>query len=41
MTPEMRHALKYYGMLDGDLDEAWDKTISAALHPNPNQGTEK
>jgi len=31
MTPEMRGALILYGMLDGDPDEAWDQTISAAL----------
>lgn len=32
-TEAMKGALQFYGMLDGDPDEAWDKTIDAALQP--------
>lgn len=33
-TEAMTHALKFYGMLDGDTDQTWDKVIDAALTPD-------
>lgn len=32
-TEAMVKALRFYGMLDGDPEEAWEKTILAALDP--------
>lgn len=33
-TEAMMRALRFYGMLDGDPEEAWEKTILSALDPS-------
>lgn len=33
-TEAMMKALRFYGMLDGDPEEAWEKTILSALDPS-------
>ena len=33
-TEEMMKALRFYGMLDGDPEEAWEMTIKTAIDPS-------